>query len=204
MDRIKYLHETNRNIIITGSPRAGKSTVAQQICKRLQYNLIQLDSIVEAMKKAYPEFQADKKPVSEFKLDLFTPFLIEYLKEINDDPQRKKGINFVIEGSDFNINEYFNHFNKDDFIIVGLCYPKRKVDEIYETMKKHDNILDWSYYLTDNELLQYAESLVIRSKEYEKLFIEYNISYYDVSYDRNHVLKQIERDIVAMINNELT
>ena len=82
----------------------------------------------------------------------FTQFLIEYLKELNDDVPRKKGINYVVEGSNLDLDEYYSHFSKEDFIVVGVCYPNKKEEELLTTMKKYDNILDWSYYLSDVEL----------------------------------------------------
>ncbi|MGC6589669.1 AAA family ATPase [Paenibacillus sp. Dod16] len=199
MSRIKYLHETNRNIIITGIPRSGKSTVAFEISKKLNYSLVQLDPIVEAMKKAFPNIKLEKNPVGILEYNEFNPFLIEYLKELNDDVPRKKGINYVIEGSDLDLNEYFKHFSKDDFIVVGICYPNRNEEEIYANMKKYDNILDWSYYLSDIELRNYAEALYRRNKELEGLLKKYNITYYDVSRDRNSVLQQIESDMISFV-----
>ncbi|MFC5528697.1 hypothetical protein [Cohnella yongneupensis] len=195
MERIKYLHETNKNIIITGTPRAGKSTVAFETCKKLRYNLIQLDSIVEAIKKAYSDFKVVKSSDGIMEVDKFTPFLIEYLKELNDHTPRKKGINYVIEGSDIDLNEFYKYFTVDDFIVVGICYPNKTAEDIYKTMKKYDTILDWTYYLNDNELLNYSEALVSRNKLFEESFRKHNITYYDVSHDRSSILKQIEYDI---------
>ncbi|MGZ9584015.1 hypothetical protein [Paenibacillus marinisediminis] len=199
MDRIKYLHETDKNIIITGIPRAGKSTVAFEICKRLNYNLVQLDSIVEAIKRAYSDFEVIKKPDGIMEVSKATPFLIEYLKELNDDPPRKKGINYVIEGSYIDLNEFYKHFAKDDFIVIGICYIHRTAEDIYRIMKKYDTIIDWSYYLDEDELLRYSEALVIRNKLYVESFQKHNIKYYDVSHDRNEVLKKIENDIIMEV-----
>ncbi|PWV94451.1 shikimate kinase [Paenibacillus cellulosilyticus] len=201
MERLKYLHETNKNIIITGIPRAGKSTVAFEISKRLNYNLVQLDSIVEAMKRAFPDFEVIKKPDGIMEVSKSTPFIIEYLKELNDDPPRKKGINYVIEGSDIDLNEFYKHFAKDDFIVVGICYLDRSAEEIYHTMKKYDTIIDWSYYMEDDELLKYSEALVSRNKRYAESFQKHDIKYYDVSHDRNKVLKEIENDIVREVQS---
>lgn len=199
MSRIKYLNETKKNVIITGIPRAGKSTVALKICKQLNYNLIQLDSIVEAMKKAFPEFKTEKKADGILEVNSFTPFLMEYLKELNDDVPRKRGINYVIEGSDLDINEYLNFFSKDDFILIGIVYSERTIDEIYKTMKDNDTILDWSYYLNDTELREYSHALYLRNKQFEKLFKKHGIRYYDVSHNRDRVLEQIKTDLVTII-----
>lgn len=199
MARIKYLHETDKNIIITGMPISGKSTIAFEISKCLDYNLIQIDSIVEAMKRACPDFTVTNNPDGKLEVFKYTPFLIEYLKELNDDPPRKKGINYVIEGTEIDLNEYFKHFSKEDLIIVGICYPYRTAEDIYATMKKYDNILDWTYYLSDSELRDYADALYRRNKEFEKLFKKYNITYYDVSFDRNSVLMQIKKDIILKV-----
>jgi len=202
MERIKYLHETNRNVIITGIPRSGKSTVAHRLCQKLGYNIVQLDSIVEAMKRAFPEFKLKRKVDGILELSEFTGFLIEYLKELNDDPPRKKGINYVIEGSDIDLDEYFRHFKPDEFVIVGLVYSLRTPEDIYNNMKSYDNILDWSYYLTDDELVKYAEALFLRNKEYEKLFKKYKIKYYDISFHRVQIFEQIENDVVRLIQEK--
>jgi hypothetical protein len=64
-------------------------------------------------------------------------------------------------------------------------------------MKTCDTILDWTHYLKDEELRDYTGQLYRRNKECVAWFEKYGIPHCDVSNDRNRVLRQLERDVLA-------
>ena len=49
-----------KNIIIFGEPRSGKSTLANMIVDRFNYQVIHVDSIRDTFKKIYPELKFTK------------------------------------------------------------------------------------------------------------------------------------------------
>ena len=67
-----------RNIIIGGTVRAGKSTLAERIVKELGYSICESDTIVNAFDKTFPELGIVHKRPEEAR-EKYKPFLYEIL-----------------------------------------------------------------------------------------------------------------------------
>ena len=67
-----------RNIIIGGTVRAGKSTLANMLRKKFNYSLMESDSIVNAFQKTFPELGIVHNEPEEAR-EKNKPFLFELL-----------------------------------------------------------------------------------------------------------------------------
>lgn len=186
----------NKNIIIIGAARSGKTTLARMISKKLNYSLISLDDIICAFEELPNcNIKHDGNDITTSRN--FTPFLIRYLKELSEGPNFYNGIKYVIEGTHIDIpllNEFINK-NKDKYIVIGLVYNKITEEEMYYNIKKYDNEDEWTYYNSDDELKGNIRYFIERNKYYNELLSKYNISTYDTSKDRIKVLNKIVKDI---------
>ena len=176
------------NIIIIGSSRSGKTTLANKISKKYKYNIISIDSIVSGFQKGMPQLNISHDDRSGESANKVTPFIIEYIKSLTSYVQRIKNINYVIEGCYISLDA-IKEFINDEFIVIVLTQGLLSSKDFYDEMKEHDNSWDWTYNLSDKELHDYSNNLV----ENNKYIIDYcksnNIKYLDISIDRNKKLK---------------
>lgn len=90
MDNIR-----DKNILIIGAPRTGKSSLARKIPKEYGYNLISIDDIVSGF-KALLDAGVYHKNNEEKTSECLNSFLKEYLKELSEGSNFYGGVKFVI------------------------------------------------------------------------------------------------------------
>ena len=203
-----------KNIIISGTGRVGKTTLARKINEELNYFVINLDKIVAVFHGAYP--QMDIRFGGNIKENL-APFLGHFLgafssshgvtHELNLQAHAVKGNKFVMEGVHFNFDKilpilktYGIEKLKDNFILIGLVYNNKTVDELFNDLRKYDTEDDWTYSLNDDELREECEYGVSLSHSMTEHLVEYGFTIYDTSTDREQVFNQIIEDIKSKLN----
>lgn len=183
-----------KNIIILGAARSGKTTLARKLKKEYGYNLISLDDIIcafESIPVCGIKHDGDDIEVSKN----FAPFLIRYLKELSEGPNYYNGIKSVIEGTHIDFEQVMSFFNQDKYKekyeIIGLVYDNISEEEMYKNIKEHDTEDDWTYWCSDEELRGNVRYFIERNKFFRDKFKEYNIKTYDLSIDREKVFDSI-------------
>ena len=179
-----------KNIIILGAARSGKTTLARKLSKEYGYNLISLDDIICAFENI-PEcgIKHDGDDIEVARN--FAPFLIRYLKELSEGTNYYNGIKYVIEGTHIDFEQLIPFLNKEKYEIIGLLYNNIDENELYQNMKKYDTEDDWTYWCNDEELKGNSRYFIERNKFFKDKFNEYNIKIYDVSKNREIVLNEI-------------
>jgi len=197
-----------KNIIIAGSARAGKSTLAKRISEELNYSVINVDTVVASFQEAYPQldirFNWNRKKCSAN----LAPFLGHYLGvlssshysgEVSPCHGAVKGFKYVLEGTylDFEIlshtlKMYGIEGLKNNFLLIGLVQTQKTVDEYVRDLRKYDKESDWTFQLSDDDLRGYVEEEAIPSNlsDSERL-PEWGFTVYDTSWEREKVLDDI-------------
>ena len=103
-----------KNIIILGASRSGKTTLARKLSKEYGYNLISLDDIICAFENI-PEcgIKHDGDDIEVARN--FAPFLIRYLKELSEGTNYYNGIKYVIEGTHIDFEQLMPFLNKEKY-----------------------------------------------------------------------------------------
>ena len=205
-----------KNIIIAGSARAGKSTLAKRINEELNYFVINVDTVVATFQEAYPQldirFNWNRKKCSAN----LAPFLGHYLGvlssghysgEVSPWHGAVKGFKYVLEGTylDFEIlshtlKMYGIEELKDSFILIGLVQTQKTVDEYVSDLRKYDKEGDWTSMLSDGDLRGYVEEEAIPSNLSDsKRLPEWGFTVYDTSKEREKVLDKIINDIKSRL-----
>ena len=183
-----------KNILIIGSSKAGKTTLARMIAQKHRYSVISIDDIVTAM-EAFPDmniaWNGDHNQIAE----KMAPFLAIYLKELSEGPKFYNDCKTVIEGSDINFELLMPKVNKRKYHIIGLTYNQISKEELFRNIRKNDTEDDWTYYLTDEQLKTYCEEFVEKNEFFNEKFKEYGIASYDTSTDREAVLRNIAENL---------
>ena len=186
-----------KNIIIFGEPRSGKSTLANMIVDRFNYQVIHVDSIRDTFKKIYPEL--DIAPDKAIKNKKFQLFLQEYLYRNTIKEERNK-YGYVMEGCETSVCDCNRLYNNDNNIIYFLAQVDITPEQLFNNIRNNDSKQDWTFKYTDDELMKIVKKLISNGKKIKKECEKYNITFIDTSRNREEVLNDILNDI-ALINN---
>lgn len=184
----------DKNILIIGPARSGKTTLSRMISKEFDYSIINLDDIISAF-ESMPNsgIKHDGDDIETAKK--FGLFLKTYLKELSEGPNFYSGFKFVIEGTHIDFEQIMPMLNsekyKDKYIVIGLLYDKVKEKELYDNIKKYDTEDDWTYWCTDEELKGNVSYFIDRNKYFKEKFEKYKIDTFDVSENREEILEEI-------------
>ena len=200
-----------KNIIIAGSPRAGKSTLARKINEELNYFVISIDKLVATFQGAYPQLDIRLNWNREKTTDNIAPFLGHFLGTFSSANGRGllpyshgavHGNKFVLEGGYVNFEKilpilktYGIEDLKNNFFCIGLVQNKKAVDDFILDFKKYDTEDDWTYGFDDNDLREIAEDAISSGRFMSDYLVKYGFAMYDTSTERERVLDQIVEDI---------
>lgn len=186
----------NKNILIIGPARSGKTTLARKIAKEHNYNLISLDDIICGF-EGMPECNIKHDGNENLVAKNFSKFLRKYLTELSEGPNFYNGCKFVIEGTHIDFEEVIPFIKseklKNKYEIIGLTYNSIIEEELYNNIKKYDTEDDWTYWCSEEELRDNVKYFIKRNKFFNEKFKRYNITSYDTSVNRDEVLNDICR-----------
>ena len=202
-----------KNIIIAGSSRAGKSTLARLLNMEFGYFVLSVDKLVGAFSGAYPQldirFNWDREKVTEN----IAPFLGHFLGMFSSPDGR--GLlpyshgrvaenRFVLEGAYVDIamiqsvlKTYGMENLSDNFHLIGLVQNDKTVDDFISDMKKYDTEDDWTYGFDESEMREFSEDQVDFSRRMTEHLTQFGFKIYDTSKERERVLTRIIEEIKA-------
>ena len=206
-----------KNIIIAGVGRNGKTTLARKINEELNFFVINLDKLMTAFGRAYP--QLDIRIAWDYKKATanIAPFLGHYLgmlssghgfaDDLNLRAHAVKGNRFVIEGGHFDFEKISSILKiygieklKDSFVLIGLAQNKKTADEYFNDLKKYDTEDDWTYSFNDDERRKFSEMSVAWNREMTDYLLKYEFTIYDTSTEREQVFVKIIDDIKSNLS----
>lgn len=185
-----------KNIIILGEPRSGKSTLANMIIDKFNYQVIHVDAVRDTFKEIYPELNiAPDIAINNKKFQLF---IQEYLNRNTKQEERNK-YGYVVEGCETSVDDCNRLFNTDENIIYYLAPDDITPEEFFNNIRANDTEKDWTFKLSDEELMQKVKNMITKGKKIKEECKKYNIKFVDTSHNRkeklNTILKNIESEI---------
>ncbi len=185
---------TDKNILIIGAARSGKTTLAKRFSKEKGYNLISIDDIVSGL-EAYPELKIRHDGDAAETAAGLAPFLIRYFTELSEGNTFYDGIKSVIEGTHIDFEQIIPFLQSGKYSskyeIIGLTFNHITERELYDCIRKYDTEDDWTYWCDDEKLREYVGYFIARNRFFAEKLKQYNIPSYDTSYDRNRVFDEI-------------
>ena len=184
----------NKNILIIGAARSGKTTLAKKFVKEKGYSMISIDNLVSGF-EAYPELNIhhDGNDIETSKN--IAPFLIKFLTEISEGNAFYYGIATVIEGTHIDFEQIIPFLQspkyREKYEIIGLTYNFITEQALYDNIKKYDTEDDWTYWCNDEELRGNVRYFIEKNKYFNEMFKKYGIETFDTSFNRENVLNDI-------------
>ena len=195
----------DKNILIIGAARSGKTTLAKMMAKKKGYSLISIDDIVSGF-EAFPELQIHHDGDANDTAKRLAPFLIKYLTELSEGSTFYGGIKFVIEGTHIDFEQLMPFLQsdkyKEKYQVIGLTFNDITEQQLYDYIKKYDTEDDWTYWCDDEELKGNVRYFIDRNKYFNEMFEKYDIITFDTSYDRDKVLTNIINNLEDLENGK--
>lgn len=198
-----------KNILIFGASRAGKTSLAKRIKDEFQYNVVNVDHLINSFEQAFP--QLGISVVENYKQAAVraTPFTAHYICELASHAHHKTGSKFVVDATFFDfdtgiplmresLQKYWRAKLLDEFVFICLHNTKTG-DELFNDVKKYDTPGDWSYGLSDDELRKHCDEHVGVDLEFYEKWKELGFLVYDVAEGRELVFDRVVEDLKAIL-----
>ena len=180
-----------KNIIIYGSGRSGKSTLARIIKNKWGHNWFPLDPLREIYDVVLNEdskndWTNDISVLTKKWSNVFNTAITQFAKEVN-------GFNefFVFEAWGIDLESLLPKIDINKFIIIGMGYPNISTDEKLNQMLEYETTADWTKELSLQEKQKIVKHLCNEDKYIKAQINKFNIPFFDTSFEREKVYDDI-------------
>lgn len=185
-------------IIISGVPRAGKSTISQIIAKKYGYQHISMDSIIAGIEKVFPETDIDTEAQIDpyVNLEHISSKIAPFIKAMMDSGEYDEcDYGAVIDVYQLLPQDYVSHLGEENCDIYYFLSSDATPAERFRLLKLHDTVNDYTYFHSDEEKQQDCLDIVNISHKIKEQCISHNLPYYETSYNRDDVLDVFIRQL---------
>ena len=182
-----------KNLLIIGTPRSGKTSLANIFCDELGFSLVSIDVIVSAFAKTFPELELHLEPEkSEKKL---APYIFAYMKAIVEEiPNR----NFVVEGCHISPKNAFDNVDASKYKIVCLGFPDISPERFLARVKQSKDKNDWLLTKNDTEVLQIGADFIKQAKKQRQECEELGVEFLNTSENYEEKLQSFVKKFVSV------
>lgn len=181
------------NIIISGVPRAGKSTVAHRLSARYGYQHISMDTIIAGFEKCFPETGVNTYCglSSLDTLRLISGKMAPFVRAMLDSGEYDEHTpGMVLDMYQLLPEDYMNYIHGANCEIFYFITSNVTPEERFAIQKQYDTEKDYTFYKSDEELREGAVYLVEQSRLIKKQCLRCGLPYFETAKDREQVLEQ--------------
>lgn len=181
------------NIIISGVPRAGKSTISHILSKKFGYQHISMDSINAGFENAFPELgintSADMPSLEKLRniSSKIAPFIKAMMDSGEYDEFQPGMVLDVYQLLPEDYMKYLHHANCEIFYFIT---SETTPEERFSILKTYDTEKDYTFNTPEEELRERCVEIVEVSKFIKEQCINYNLPYYETTQNREEVFEQ--------------
>ncbi len=184
-----------KNIIIAGTPRAGKSTLSSLISKKYGYQHIAMDSIIEGFEDHFPELNIDthKHSISHISKRI-APFINAMIKSGEYD---KFDYGLVIDVCQLMPEDYLKCIDSNLCDIYYLVTECETVEDRLNLLDAFDDENEYTFYKSREKRTEICKDIIDESRRFREECEKFGLFCRDTSYQREdkfeEVLKLIEK-----------
>lgn len=185
------------NIIISGVPRAGKSTISHILSKEYGFQHVSMDSIIAGFEKCYPDTGVNTyQGLSSFDtLRVISGKMAPFVRAMLDSGEYDEFVpGMVLDMYQLLPEDYDKYIRGANCEIVYFITSDVTPEERFQIQKKYDTEKDYTFYKSDEELREGAEYIVEQSLLMKSQCEKYGLPYYETAREREQVFQRFLRD----------
>ena len=182
------------NLIISGVPRAGKSTVAHQLSARFGYQHISMDTIIAGFERCFPETGVNTYcGLSSLEtLRLISGKMAPFVRAMLDSGEYDDYTpGMVLDMYQLLPEDYMKHIQGANCQIFYFITSDVTPEERFAIQKQYDTEKDYTFYKSDEELREGAVYLVEQSQLIKEQCLRYGLPYFETAKNRPQVLTEV-------------
>ncbi len=180
------------NIIIAGVPRAGKSTISHRLAKQYGYQHISMDSIIAGFEKCFPETGVNTYAglSSMDTLHLISGKIAPFVRAMLDSAEYDEfEPGMVLDIYQLLPEDYMKYIYGANCEIAYFITSDVTPRERFAIQKRYDTEKDYTFYKSDEELLEGAEYIVEQSICMKRQCQKYSLPFYETARNREQVFE---------------
>ncbi len=185
------------NIIISGVPRAGKSTISHILSKEYGFQHVSMDSIIAGFEKCFPDTGVNTyQGLSSLDtLRVISSKMAPFVRAMLDSGEYDEfAPGMVLDMYQLLPEDYDKYIRGANCEIVYFITSDVTPEERFLIQKKYDTEKDYTFYKSDEELREGAEYIVEQSLLMKSQCEKYGLPYYETAREREQVFQRFLRD----------
>ena len=185
------------NIIISGVPRAGKSTISHTLSKEYGFQHVSMDSIIAGFEKCFPNTGVSTyQGLSSLDtLRVISSKMAPFVRAMLDSGEYDEfAPGMVLDMYQLLPEDYDKYIRGANCEIVYFITSDVTPEERFLIQKKYDTEKDYTFYKSDEELREGAEYIVEQSLLMKSQCEKYGLPYYETAREREQVFQRFLRD----------
>ena len=185
------------NIIISGVPRAGKSTISHILSKEYGFQHVSMDSIIAGFEKCFPDTGVNTyQGLSSLDtLRVISSKMAPIVRAMLDSGEYDEfAPGMVLDMYQLLPEDYDKYIRGANCEIVYFITSDVTPEERFLIQKKYDTEKDYTFYKSDEELREGAEYIVEQSLLMKNQCEKYGFPYYETAREREQVFQRFLRD----------
>ena len=185
------------NIIISGVPRAGKSTISHILSKEYGFQHVSMDSIIAGFEKCFPDTGVNTyQGLSSLDtLRVISSKMAPFVRAMLDSGEYDEfAPGMVLDMYQLLPEDYDKYIRGANCEIVYFITSDVTPEERFLIQKKYDTEKDYTFYKSDEELREGAEYIVEQSLLMKNQCEKYGLPYYETAREREQVFQRFLRD----------
>lgn len=185
------------NIIISGVPRAGKSTISHILSKEYGFQHVSMDSIIAGFEKCFPNTGVSTyQGLSSLDtLRVISSKMAPFVRAMLDSGEYDEfAPGMVLDMYQLLPEDYDKYIRGANCEIVYFITSDVTPEERFLIQKKYDTEKDYTFYKSDEELREGAEYIVEQSLLMKSQCEKYGLPYYETAREREQVFQRFLRD----------
>lgn len=187
------------NIIIAGVPRAGKSTISHRLAKQYGYQHISMDSIIAGFEKCFPETGINTYTglSSMDTLHMISGKIAPFIRAMLDSGEYDEfEPGMVLDIYQLLPEDYMKYIYGANCEIAYFITSDVTPRERFAIQKRYDTEKDYTFYKSDEELLEGAEYIVEQSICMKRQCQKYSLPFYETARNREQVFEYFLQNFI--------